>query len=77
MEVASVLAGWTEAGKSAVMDQLGHVTLSPFPLGGNDLISLGYVPGPALGAELARLEQAWIESGFVLDREALLKQVDR
>jgi poly(A) polymerase len=28
--------------------------------------------GPALGAELSRLERVWIESGFRLSREELL-----
>jgi poly(A) polymerase len=77
MEVAAVLAGWTEAGKSAVLDQLGGVTLVPFPLNGTDLIAHGFSPGPALGAELGRLERLWIGSGFALDREALLKQAKR
>ena len=75
IEVAAVLSGWTEAGKSAVLDQLSHVTLVPFPITGSDLIARGYAPGPALGAELSRLEQAWIDSGLSLDREALLRQL--
>jgi len=77
MEVASVLAGWTEAGKSAVLDQLGGVTLTPFPINGADLIAHGFSPGPALGAELGRLERLWIGSGFALDRDALLRQARR
>lgn len=75
IEVATVLAGWTDAGKSAVVDQLAHVSLTPFPINGNDLLRFGLRSGPALGAELARLERLWIESGFRLDREALLSQV--
>ncbi|WP_417585248.1 CCA tRNA nucleotidyltransferase [Pelagibacterium sp.] len=43
-----------------------------FPLSGADLVSKGYRPGPALGAELKRLETLWIASIFGLDREALL-----
>jgi poly(A) polymerase len=72
VDVATVLAGWTEAGKSAVLDQLQHVEVKPFPLGGADLIALGHAPGPGMGAELARLEQLWIDSGFAMDRAALL-----
>jgi len=72
IEVATVLAGWTDAGKSAVVDELANVTMSPFPLGGQDLIEAGIAPGPMLGRELQRLEQLWIESGFSLDRKALL-----
>ena len=39
------------------------------------LIAAGLKPGKALGAELERLERAWIESGFALDRKALLGMV--
>lgn len=48
-----------------------------FPLSGSDLVSAGYRSGPALGAELQRLEKLWIESGFSLDRTALLALVWR
>jgi poly(A) polymerase len=77
VDVATVLAGWTEAGKSAVLDQLQHVEVQPFPLGGADLIALGHAPGPGMGAELARLEQLWIDSGFAMDRAALLEAARR
>ena len=72
VEVAAILADWTEAGKSAVLDQLQGLAVPRFPVTGGDLIKLGLRPGKALGAELDRLEQLWIESGFSLDREALL-----
>ena len=77
VDVAAVLAGWTEAGKSAVLDQLRDVALTPFPIGGADLLALGLTPGPQVGFELGRLERLWIESGFALDREALIKLVKR
>jgi poly(A) polymerase len=35
-----------------------------FPLSGSDLIAAGFKPGPALGAKLADLEEAWVASGF-------------
>jgi len=35
-----------------------------FPLSGDDLIAEGFESGPALGQELAKREQAWIERGF-------------
>lgn len=72
VEVAAILADWTEAGKSAVLDQLQGLSVPRFPVSGGDLIKLGLRPGRALGAELDRLEQLWIESGFALDRAALL-----
>jgi poly(A) polymerase len=77
VDVASVLAGWTEAGKSAVLDQLQKVTPRAFPLSGADLLASGLKAGPRLGGELARLERLWIESGFALDRAALLARVEK
>lgn len=72
VEVAAMLADWTEAGKSAVLDQLQGLAVPRFPVSGGDLLKLGLRPGKALGAELDRLEQLWIKSGFTLDHDALL-----
>ncbi len=77
VDVAGVLSNWGEAGKSAVREQLERLDVPRFPLDGGDLISAGLSPGPALGAELERLERNWIESGFTLDRQALLGMVQR
>lgn len=77
VEVATVLADWTDAGKSAVTEQLQSLDVPRFPLSGGDLVRLGMRPGKALGAELDRLEQLWIESGFALDRDTLLANVER
>jgi poly(A) polymerase len=77
VEVAATLAGWTEAGKSAVMQHLENLEVPRFPLSGGDLIQRGMRPGPKLGAELDRLEKKWIQSGFKLDRNALLASVER
>jgi tRNA nucleotidyltransferase/poly(A) polymerase len=43
-----------------------------FPLGGNDVMALGALKGPQVGALLQRLEHEWLASGFTLDREQLL-----
>lgn len=77
VELAATLAGWTEAGKSAVMQSLETTEVATFPLNGDDLIAQGIAPGPGLGSELDRLEKRWIASGFRLDREALLRELRR
>lgn len=77
VDVAATLAGWTEAGKAAVVEQLEGVNVPRFPLNGDDLLARGFAPGRRLGAELDRLEKAWIASSFRLDREQLLAQVTR
>lgn len=43
------------------------------PVSGRDLVEAGFEPGPELGEVLGALEDAWIESGFVLDTDALVK----
>lgn len=73
IDAAAALADWSEAGKSAVVDQLRSLAVPQFPVRGGDLVSLGFQPDKALGEELERLERVWIESGFSLDRESLLQ----
>jgi tRNA nucleotidyltransferase/poly(A) polymerase len=45
-----------------------------FPVRGSDLAALGVPAGPKLGALLKKLESEWIESGFSLQRDALLER---
>jgi len=47
-----------------------------FPLGGQDLLSRGFKAGPALGRELARLEDWWIASDFAASKDDLLARLD-
>lgn len=70
--VAATLAGWTEAGRLAVTEQLHAIEVPRFPVHGGDLIAQGMRPGPAVGERLDQLERLWIASGFTLDRAALL-----
>lgn len=77
IEVAAALAGWTDAGKSAIIEQLRGLDVPRFPIGGNDLIAHGLMPGKALGSELERLEQLWVASGFALTRDQLLAEAAR
>ncbi|MEM6677841.1 MAG: CCA tRNA nucleotidyltransferase [Pseudomonadota bacterium] len=42
------------------------------PLSARDLSTAGIAPGPALGAALAKAEARFVESGFALDKSALL-----
>ncbi|HTM78239.1 MAG TPA: CCA tRNA nucleotidyltransferase [Devosia sp.] len=72
IDVAAVMAGWGEAGKMAITEQVHAIAPPTFPVGGKDLLALGLQPGPAFGIVLDRLEQQWVESGFTLDRSALL-----
>ena len=49
-------------------------SLAKFPLTGNDLLSLGY-NGRNLGLKLKKLELAWVNSEFSLNRSQLLKRL--
>lgn len=46
-----------------------------FPVSGHDLADAGVALGPEIGRTLDRLKRSFAESGFVLDRDALLKLV--
>ena len=63
---------WGQARLAETARALGSIEVPEFPINGRDLADVGVVPGPAMGQELARLERAWIESGFVLGKPALL-----
>jgi tRNA nucleotidyltransferase/poly(A) polymerase len=45
-----------------------------FPIGGDDLRGLGLKQGKDVGELLAALESDWIDTGFTLDRDALMKR---
>jgi tRNA nucleotidyltransferase/poly(A) polymerase len=45
-----------------------------FPLKGNDVIALGGVEGPALGALLKTLEAEWVREGFAVSKGELLER---
>lgn len=65
--------GWGSARLAEAARALAAVVVPDFPISGRDLIGIGMAPGPDMGQALARLERAWIDSGFVLDKGALLK----
>lgn len=52
------------------LELIDPATKAVFPLKAHDLVPK--FTGAALGAELKRLEQIWIDAGFTLDRAALL-----
>lgn len=75
LAAAASLHQWGPARLAEAARVLGATVVPPFPVTGHDLAGLGIAPGPALGQELARLEQAWIESGFALGKGELLALV--
>ncbi|EJF97456.1 hypothetical protein MEI_01150 [Bartonella vinsonii subsp. arupensis Pm136co] len=47
-----------------------------FPINGKDLMEKGLSKGVLLGKKLKELEMIWIESGFLMDRNALLEKIN-
>jgi poly(A) polymerase len=75
--IAAVADHWSPEHAGEVRGILSGLSVPKFPVTGRDLTRLGFTQGRAMGAELARLESAWIESGFTLDKQALLGSVLR
>ena len=48
-----------------------------FPLKGTDVMTLGGVEGPALGALLKTLEAEWVREGFAVSKGELLERADK
>lgn len=64
-----------EAGAYGRLLKLAQKWQKPaFPLKGADLTAMGMAPGPEIGKLMRKLEDAWIESGFSLTRDALIKR---
>jgi poly(A) polymerase len=72
LAIAAARERWPSERLAETARELGRVVVSPFPISGHDLADLGFAPGPALGAELKRLERLWIDSGFTLSKADLL-----
>jgi poly(A) polymerase len=78
-----VLLAWSRSDANAA-DKAWHElatlpqrwTAPEFPLRAADFMARGVEKGPALGAALARAEEAWIAAGFPLDKVALAAIVD-
>ena len=75
LAAAASLGQWGPARLAEAARTLAAVVVPAFPISGRDLTDIGMAPGPALGQELARLERAWIDSGFALGKAELLAMV--
>ncbi len=75
LAVAAAEEDWPRERLAEVARELGRLPVAPIPVSGSDLEARGMKPGPDMGAALALLERAWVESGFSLDRDALLERI--
>lgn len=77
--IDGLLHAWANAGVGPedelfadALTLLRDAEIPVFPLTGKDLVSTGVPAGPAVGEGLQKARAAWIDSGFALDREALV-----
>jgi poly(A) polymerase len=70
-----VLLRWAQDGSDAwakLHTEAERWRRPTMPVSGEDLLARGVTEGPAIGEALRKLEAAWIESDFMLGRDALL-----
>ncbi|MCS6761490.1 MAG: CCA tRNA nucleotidyltransferase [Candidatus Devosia symbiotica] len=72
LAVIAARADWGQARLAETARALAAIIIPDFPVSGHDLAGLGMAPGPGMGQEIARLERAWIDSGFMLGKCDLL-----
>lgn len=73
--VAAAIYDWAADWQREVSVILRAMRVPAFPIKGQDLVKAGLKPGPALGRKLHTLERDWIDSGFMLNRDELLRRV--
>jgi poly(A) polymerase len=65
-------AAETGGNPGPALDELAGWNSPRLPLGGDDLLALGLIPGPQLGSVLAAVETWWLEQDFAPDHAACL-----
>ncbi|WP_249695846.1 CCA tRNA nucleotidyltransferase [Stappia sp. WLB 29] len=64
-----------DAGLRALLAAVAALDVPRLPVSGGDLTKAGLAPGPKVGEGLRLAETHWIDSGFSLDRAALVSAV--
>ncbi|WP_375599961.1 CCA tRNA nucleotidyltransferase [Devosia sp. Naph2] len=75
LAVAAAKENWSRAQLAELARDLGRLPVAPLPVGGADLEARGMRPGPDMGAALAIMERAWVDSEFSASKDALLERV--
>ncbi len=65
----------TSAKWQALLDLPKLWPLPKFPLTGKDMIAVGLIPGPDMGAQLQALEDWWVASDFAPTRDEILLRI--
>jgi poly(A) polymerase len=75
LAVAAAEENWPREQLAELARDLGRLPVAPLPVGGADLEARGMKPGPDMGAALAIMERAWVESEFSASKDALLERI--
>ena len=75
LAVAATEEGWPREQLAELARDIGRLPVAPLPVGGADLEARGMKPGPDMGAALAIMERAWVESEFSASKDALLERI--
>ncbi|MCP8883931.1 CCA tRNA nucleotidyltransferase [Devosia sp. XJ19-1] len=75
LAVAAAEEAWPREQLAEIARDLGRLPVAPLPVSGADLEAKGMKPGPDMGAALAIMERAWVESEFSLGKAALLERI--
>lgn len=75
LAVAAAEENWPREQLAELARDLGRLPVAPLPVGGADLEARGMRPGPDMGAALAIMERAWVESEFSASKDALLERI--
>lgn len=75
LAVAAAEEDWPRELLAEMARDIGRLPVAPLPVGGADLVERGMRPGPDLGAAIAMMERAWVESEFTLSKDALLDRI--
>ena len=59
----------------AYMKTLKSENFGRFPVSGQDLLNLGFVPGPKVGNTMRAIKEHWFTTGMQATKEELLKDV--
>lgn len=75
LAVAAAKENWSREQLAELARDLGRLPVAPLPVGGADLEARGMRPGPDMGAALAIMERAWVDSEFSASKDALLERI--
>lgn len=75
LTVAAAVENWTVRKYQEAVEGFRAIKVPRFPISGDDLVAIGLKQGPQLGKALRRIERDWVQSGFAMDRDALLSKL--